>query len=229
MWMLALETSTELGSCALWRDGEITERYCPSGRSHSETLLPLVRELLADAGIAIGQLAAIAFGVGPGAFTGLRVACGAAQGLAVAADLPLVPVSSLETMAFASGGNKVFSLLDARMGEVYAAQYLNADQVPTRHGEIRVASPDQMVLPTDNGWLACGNALLAYPALAEQLQAAGLSLQPQILPTAGVLARLASLHLAAGGGIDAADAAPLYVRDKVAKTVAERLSEGGKA
>ena len=82
MLILALETSTELGSCALWRDGVVTERFCPEKQPHSETLLPLVRELLAESGVQIADLDAIAFGVGPGAFTGLRVACGAAQGLA---------------------------------------------------------------------------------------------------------------------------------------------------
>ena len=106
MLILALETSTELGSCALWRDGVVTERICPPGKSHSETLLPLVRELLAKAGVKVGQLDAIAFGVGPGAFTGLRVACGAAQGLAVAANLPLIPVTSLEAMASLAGAER---------------------------------------------------------------------------------------------------------------------------
>ena len=112
MQILALETSTELGSCALWRDGEVLERTCPTGRSHSETLLPLVRELLAEAGLKVSQLDAIAFGVGPGAFTGLRVACGGAQGLAVAAGLPLIPVTSLETIASLAGAERVLALLE---------------------------------------------------------------------------------------------------------------------
>ncbi|MCL2635563.1 MAG: tRNA (adenosine(37)-N6)-threonylcarbamoyltransferase complex dimerization subunit type 1 TsaB, partial [Betaproteobacteria bacterium] len=116
MLILALETSTELGSCALWRDGAVLERRCPSGRPHSETLLPLVRELLGEAGVGIAALDAIAFGVGPGAFTGLRVACGAAQGLAVAAGRPLLPVTSLEAMALQAGDGEVLALLDARMG-----------------------------------------------------------------------------------------------------------------
>jgi tRNA threonylcarbamoyl adenosine modification protein YeaZ len=109
MLILALETSTELGSCALWRDGVVTERFCPEKQPHSETLLPLVRELLAESGVRIADLDAIAFGVGPGAFTGLRVACGAAQGLAVAADLPLVAVTSLETMAAQSSAERVLA------------------------------------------------------------------------------------------------------------------------
>lgn len=229
MLILALETSTELGSCALWRDGQITERFCPAGRSHSETLLPLVRELLGEAGLKIAQLDAIAFGVGPGAFTGLRVACGAAQGLAVAADIPLIPVTSLAAIAELSGADRVLALLDARMGEVYAGTYLRNGDTYQLQGEIRVAAPGDVELPGNAGWLACGNAAAAYPALQERLLAVGIATQSSLLPTAAALARLAAPQAARGEWIDAALAAPLYVRDKVAKTVAERLSEGGRA
>lgn len=229
MLILALETSTELGSCALWRDGEITERLCPSGQSHSETLLPLIRELLGEAGLKVAQLDAIAFGVGPGAFTGLRVACGVAQGLAVAANLPLVPVTSLEAMAEMTAAEQVVALLDARMGEVYSGSYRRSAEGYMLQGEIRVSSPANVPLPADAGWLACGNAPSASPALQERLMAAGISIQAGILPKAAALARLAAPRAARGEGIDAAFAAPLYIRDKVAKTVAERLSEGGRA
>lgn len=229
MWILALETSTDLGTCALWHDGEISERRCPAGRPHSETLLPLVRELLAESGIGVAQLDAIAFGVGPGAFTGLRVACGAAQGLAVAANRPLLPVTSLETMAASAGGARVLSLLDARMGEVYAGNYLSTAEGVMLHGDIRVCTPADLLLPEEGGWVACGNAPAAYPVLAERLQAQGIQMIPDVLPMAAAVARLAAPRVARGEGIDASLAAPLYVRDKVAKTVAERLSEGGKA
>jgi len=229
MLILALETSTELGSCALWRDGELSVRLCPAGRSHSETLLPLVRELLAEAAVAVAELDAIAFGVGPGAFTGLRVACGAAQGLAVAADIPLLPLTSLEAMAAATGAEQVLALLDARMGEVYAGAYRRSADGYVLQGEIRVSSPVDVPIPAESGWLACGNAPAAYPQLAERLAEAGLAVRGDILPTAAVLAQLAVPRLRRGEGIDAALAAPLYVRDKVAKTVAERLREGGKA
>jgi len=229
MLILALETSTELGSCALWRDGELVEHLCPAGQSHSETLLPLVRELLGEAGLKVAQLDAIAFGVGPGAFTGLRVACGIAQGLAVAANIPLVPVTSLEAMAEMTGGEQVLALLDARMGEVYSGSYRRSAEGYLLQGEIRVSSPGDVPLPTDAGWLACGNAPAAYPELQARLAAAGISVQPGILPTASALARLAAPRVARGEGIDAALAAPLYIRNKVAKTVAERLSEGGRA
>ena len=229
MLILALETSTELGSCALWRDGEIVERRCPSGRSHSETLLPLVRELLAEAGCSVGQLDAIAFGVGPGAFTGLRIACGAAQGLAVAGDIPLLPVTSLEAMASLSGAERVIALLDARMGEVYSGHYQRSADGYLLQGEIRVSPPADVLLPAAPDWLACGNAIAAYPVLQQRLTEAGVALLPGILPTAAALVRLAAPRVARGEGIDAALAAPLYIRDKVAKTVAERLREGGRA
>jgi tRNA threonylcarbamoyladenosine biosynthesis protein TsaB len=229
MLILALETSTELGSCALWHDGLLSERICPSGRSHSETLLPLVRELLVEAGIKVGDLDAIAFGAGPGAFTGLRVACGAAQGMAAATDRPLIPVTSLEAMATAAAVPQVLALLDARMGEVYAGRYVAGDDGYALQGEIRVVDPAALDLPATPGWLACGNALAAYPALTARLLAAGIPGQPDIVPTAAVVARIAAARAARGEGIDAALAAPLYIRDKVAKTVAERLGEGGRA
>lgn len=229
MLILALETSTELGSCALWRDGEIAERLCPPGKSHSETLLPLVAELLAEAGLRVNQLDAIAFDAGPGAFTGLRVACGAAQGLAVVDNLPLIPVSSLEVVAASAGGGQVLAAMDARMGEVYSGAYRLHDGCWQLLGEIRVSAPDAVQVPSGAGWVMAGNAHAAYPALGERLLAAGVEGAVSVMPSAGVLASLAVLRAARGEGIDAGLAAPLYIRDKVAKTVAERLREGGKA
>ena len=229
MLILALETSTELGSCALWRDGVVTERFCPEKQPHSETLLPLVRELLGGNGVRIADLDAIAFGVGPGAFTGLRVACGAAQGLAVAADLPLVAVTSLETMAAQSSAERVLALLDARMGEVYSGFYERTGDGYVLRGDIRVSAPADVILPSDADWVACGNGLSAYPLLQERLQAAGRPGDAAVQPKAAVVAALAAAKAQRGEGIDAALAAPLYIRDKVAKTVAERLNEGGRA
>lgn len=229
MLILALETSTDSGSCALWRDGQLTERNCPAGVSHSTTLLPLVRELLAEAGVTVAQLDAIAFGVGPGAFTGLRVACAAAQGLAVASNRPLLPVSSLETLATMAGGEQVLALLDARMGEVYSGRYRQTAMGYELAGEIHVSAPEAVNLATSEGGLACGNAIKAYPLLNERLFDAGLTISPVMVPTAAVVARIAAGRVSRGEGIDAAAAAPLYVRNKVAKTVAERLREGGRA
>jgi tRNA threonylcarbamoyladenosine biosynthesis protein TsaB len=229
MKILAIETSTDFGTCALLQDGVIDQRICPPGRPHSETLLPLVREMMADSCIGFTQLDALAFGAGPGAFTGLRVACGVAQGLAVGAGLPVVPVCGLEAMAASLGEPRVLSLLDARMSEVYAAAYERCGANLELRGEIRVGSPAILDLPASGDWIACGNALAAYPELTERLRAAGFVLRPGVLPEAGAVAQLAAHRLAQGAGIDPALAAPLYVRDKVAKTIRERLDAGGKA
>lgn len=228
MQILALETSTEYGTCALWRDGQVSERACPAGRPHSETLLPLVGEMLAAAGASLRSLDAVAFGAGPGAFTGLRIACGIAQGLAVGADLPVVPVGTLDALAADCPGERVVALLDARMNEVYGACYERRDGRLERRGEIVVAPPENIFLPSDGGWIAAGNALAAYPSLAARVAAAGWPQLPQALPGAARVAELAAVAVAEGRTVDAALAAPLYVRDKVARTVAERLAEGGR-
>ncbi len=227
MKILALETSTESGSCALLVGDRLSERACPPGRPHSETLLPLIRALMSESGIAFSQLDAIAFGAGPGAFTGLRVACGVAQGMAVGAGVPVVPVCGLEAMAATVGAPRVLNLLDARMGEVYAAAYALGDDGYELCGRIHVGAPELLELPAGAGWVAAGNALTAYPQLGERLQAAGFSLQPGVLPQAAAVARLAAQR--PNAQIDPALAAPLYVRDKVAKTIVERLGEGGRA
>jgi len=229
MKILAIETSTDFGTCALLKDGVIDQRICPPGRPHSETLLPLVREMMADNGIGFVQLDALAFGAGPGAFTGLRVACGVVQGLAVGAGLPVIPVCGLEAMAASLGELRVLSLLDARMGEVYAAAYERRDAGLELRGEIRVAPPATLDLPASGNWIACGNALVAYPALAGRLRDAGFALRPGVLPQAGAVVQLAADRLAQGLAVDPALAAPLYVRDKVARTIRERLDAGGKA
>lgn len=229
MRILGLETSTDLGSCALWLDGELTERRCPAGRPHSETLLPLVRELLAESGLDFSQLDAIAFGAGPGAFTGLRVACGVAQGLAVAADIPVVPVGTLEAMAAEADGGGILALLDARMNEVYYAAFKRDSGGLKLIGDVRVAPPADVILPEGDGWLACGNALAAYPVLAQRVAEAGIAAMPEVMPTAAAVVRLALPRMEKGEALDPALAVPFYVRDKVAQTVAERLAGGGKA
>ncbi|WP_301103131.1 tRNA (adenosine(37)-N6)-threonylcarbamoyltransferase complex dimerization subunit type 1 TsaB [Propionivibrio sp.] len=225
MNILALETATDPGSVALWRSGAVVVRSCQDGCSNSETLLPLAQTVLREAGLGFADLDGIAFGAGPGSFTGLRVACGVAQGLAVARDLPLLGVGTLAAMALASGGERVLVALDARMGEIYIGFFEQGEQ----QGEIGVYSPASVPLPQSGGWLACGNGLAAYPLLRERWSPFVDVWQPELMPSAEAVVRLAAPHLERGEGIDAADAVPLYVRDKVAKTVAERLAEGGKA
>ncbi|MDR1887987.1 MAG: tRNA (adenosine(37)-N6)-threonylcarbamoyltransferase complex dimerization subunit type 1 TsaB [Zoogloeaceae bacterium] len=232
MQILALETSTESGSCALWQDGRVLAADCPAGESHSVTLIPLVQQLLATAGSSFSALDAIAFGMGPGAFTGLRVACGIAQGMAVALDLPVLPVGSLECMAWAAGGERVLSLLDARMSEVYMGAFTRHVDGPQAVIDLQVLRPEEIRLPEEAGWLPegcqiAGNALSAYPQLGERFSAPWQTL-PDILPHARPLVELAALAFARGEGQDPALALPRYVRDKVARTTAERLAVGGR-
>lgn len=228
MRLLALETSTELGSCALWQDGQCLQRVCPPGKPHSETLLPLVRELLQAADCSFAQLDGIAFGAGPGAFTGLRVACGIAQGLAVAHETPVVPVVTLEALVWPLAGERLLALLDARMNEVYTATYTRSPDGLALEGAIRVVPPDQIEIPQGT-WAVGGNALKAYPGLHARMAGDGRVLYPEAMPLAEAVAHLAAPRLARGEGLDPAFAAPLYIRDKVAQTVAERLAQGGKA
>ena len=225
MIILALETATDPGSVALWRHGEVMARSCPDGLSNSETLLPLAASLLSEAGLRMADVQGIAFGAGPGSFTGLRVACGAAQGLAVARDLPLLGVGTLDAMAASCGGGRVIVALDARMGEVYYACYENG----VLCGEVGVYPPAAVPLPGSGGWLACGNGLNAYPVLRERLAPRVDRWRDEVMPSAAAVVRLAAPRMESGERIDPADAAPLYVRNKVAKTVVERLAEGGKA
>jgi tRNA threonylcarbamoyladenosine biosynthesis protein TsaB len=227
MQILALETSTESASCALWQEGETLVADCPADAPHSATLLPLAQQLLAMAQSSFSALDAIAFDMGPGAFTGLRVACGIAQGMAAALDKPLLPIGSLECMAHAAGGGRVLSLLDARMGEVYTGAFcMSATLEPQATGAIRLLKPEEICLPDDwsetDAIQVVGNALSAYPQLAERFRAC--RCLPQIGPHARSLANLAARALARGEGLDAALALPRYVRNKVARTTAERAA-----
>lgn len=222
---LALDSSTDAGSVALWRDGAVIERHCTPGQPSSATLLPLVSALLAETGVAYADLDAIAFGAGPGSFTGLRVACGVAQGLAFAHGLPVVPVGTLDAMAYAAGASRVAVCLDARMNEVYFGLFVDG----VASSPIGVYPPDQVPLPEAGSWIAAGNAMAAYPRLHERLAPIVSGFRDEVLPSAGAVAALAAPRLTRGEGIDAAEAVPVYVRDKVALTVAERLAQGGKA
>ncbi len=232
MRFLSLDTSSESGSCVLSIDGRTLVGDCPAGPSHSETLLPLIAGLLGEAGLSLAELDGIAFAAGPGAFTGLRVACGIAQGLAVAHDLPVLPVNSLASMAWAASstvGERVLTLLDARMGEVYWGCFERLADGVKELVAAEVCPPALLPVPVDGGWIVCGNGLRAYPELGERLAAVANRLMPEILPHALAVAALAEPALARGEGIDAALAVPVYIREKVALTTAERLARGGKA
>jgi tRNA threonylcarbamoyladenosine biosynthesis protein TsaB len=216
MRIAAFETSTEWCSVALWLDGEITGIEELAGNRHSERVLPMLEKLFSMKNIAASHLDAVAFGAGPGSFTGLRIACGVAQGIAHARGIPAIGVSTLEAIAEESGEERVFACVDARMREVYCSAYERRD------GRWHVVTPALCTAPTGvpklpgTGWIGCGNGFAAYGWMGCA------RVIPAIHPTAMAIARLAAPRLAAGEGVDAALAVPVYVRDKVAFTEAER-------
>jgi len=230
--LIALETSTRRLSVVLWLNGKFIERTEDIPNGGSERLLPWVNEMLAEAGMAFKDLDGIAFGAGPGGFTGLRLACGVAQGLAFGLDLPVLAVSSLEALALAAhrpsaGAEHLFACLDARMREVYCAAYLIHDEISETLMAPVVKTPQSVnvqSLPDGKAWIGCGGGFIAYPELLATHLA---EVRDGCWPTAAAVARLAAPRLAAGEGVTAAMAAPLYVRDKVALTTVERLARGG--
>lgn len=233
--LLAFDASLEPGSVALLIAGTaVDELAARPGETSSQALLPAATALLAARDLRLADLDAIAFGCGPGAFTGLRVACGIVQGLAYGLRLPVVPIDSLAAVALRAidaaplEAVNVLVTMDARMGEVYCAHYRNESGMPRRVGEPQVLPPADVPLPVGISHCA-GNALRAYPALAERLAAAGVVLLPDLLPAAGAIARLAAEDFAAGRTVSAMEATPVYVRDKVALTTRERLAAGGSA
>ena len=227
MWILALESGTEWCSVAVGDGAHWHAREVHAGQAHSERLLPMVHAVLAEAGRALGQLDGIAFGAGPGSFTGIRIGCGVAQGLALGADLPVVAVPTLEALAQearrAKGWTTVLACLDARMREVYAALYA-ADGAAWRTLMEPVASPPATLrLPAAHDVaFGAGNGYAAYPALAAELGLA--AVDANLRPNAQAIGELALPRLAAGEGVAAALALPLYVRHRVALTMAERAA-----
>jgi tRNA threonylcarbamoyladenosine biosynthesis protein TsaB len=218
MRFAALETSTQWCSVALWREGEIAGVERRAGTRHSELALPMLENMLKKAGLTVEALDAVAFGAGPGSFTGLRIACGLAQGLALARGIPVLGVSTLEALAEETGAASVVACIDARMREVYyAALQREAAPAGRRWREVipaTCATPAAISLPSGD-WIGAGNGFAVYGNLGLE------KVLPEVHPTAMAVARLAAPRLAAGEGVDAAEAAPLYVRDKVAFTKAE--------
>jgi len=236
MRILALDTASGLCSAALWIDGDVATRELPTARDHAQQILPMVQALLAEAGIALAAVDAIAFGRGPGSFTGLRIAASVTQGLAFGADLPVLPVSDLRALAqqalvqhaltadgSAAAPTRILACLDARMNEVYAALFpmpasgLVAD-APSEH----VLSPTALIdlSPANGGdraaWIAAGKGLSAYAdALAPLGLPAGRT-WPDAEPRAREVAILGAADFASGAALPAEAAVPVYLRDQVA-------------
>ena len=156
MRLLAFETSTEACSVAIYVDGEVHERFAVVPRRHAELSLPWAEAVLAEAGVARSQLDAIAVGRGPGAFTGVRLAIAMAQGIALALDRPLVPVSTLAALALQAGGERRLAAIDARMGEVYLGAFARSADGLSALSEEVVVKPGAADLPAGAGWHGVG-------------------------------------------------------------------------
>jgi tRNA threonylcarbamoyladenosine biosynthesis protein TsaB len=224
MKILALDTATEACSVALGIGDRVLERYVEMERGHAEHLLPLVDELLAEGGVALGALDAIAFGRGPGGFTGVRLAASAAQGLAFGAGIGVVPVSDLAAVAqqaasLCPGARHVLAVNDARMREVYWAEF-DVDGLVKARGTERVG-PAAHVTPSsgavDASWAAAGRGLQAWPELAERCRSQGAVVLAELLPRAREILALSLPVVAAGQALPPEQALPVYVRDRVAE------------
>ena len=219
MKFAAFETSSEWCSVAICVRGEITALERRAGHRHSELALPMLDALLEQTGLKLADLEAVAFGAGPGAFTGLRIACALAQGLALARGLPVLGISSFEAIAQESGASRVVACIDARMREVYyAALAKDGSDDGVRWREVigaQCVAPPAAPRPAGEGWIGAGNGFAVYGNF-------GLNqVLPEVHPTAIAVAQLAAPRLEAGEGVDAALAAPVYIRDKVAFTKQE--------
>ena len=233
MQILAIDTSTEFLSLALWLDGRVLSRDIHAGQTHSQQILPTLRELLDEAQIELKALDGIAFGAGPGSFTGLRIACGVAQGLAFGADLPVVAVSTLQALAQQSGADKVIACLDARMGEIYHAAYQKKDSAKKNSEWLEISTPalfkpETAPKITGGDWLGVGTGWLVYGDVLQTVYGEQLCEMPKpdhsSHPSAIAIAELALPTFEAGLARPAHEAAPFYIRNKVALKMSERVN-----
>jgi tRNA threonylcarbamoyladenosine biosynthesis protein TsaB len=221
--ILALETATAACSAALYIDGTVSERYELAPREHALLILPMVDALLAEAGMPVGALDAVAYGRGPGSFTGVRIAASVAQGIAFATDLPVVAVSTLATLALGAmretGERRVMAALDARMAEVYWGLYEEGpDDLPRLLGEECVCAPRLAALPEGGAWTAAGSGWASYRQ--ELLERAGQRISrvlAEFEPRAADQARLAVKGYRQGETMRPEQAVPVYLRDTVVR------------
>jgi tRNA threonylcarbamoyladenosine biosynthesis protein TsaB len=220
--LLALDTSTEACSAALMIGTEMRERFEVAPREHGRLILPMIESLLAEADLPLSSLDALAFGRGPGGFTGVRIATGVVQGLAFGADLPVVPVSTLAALAQGAlreaGASEVLAAIDARISEVYWGAYrAGAGGLMVLVGEERVCRPAEAPLPPPGQWYGTGTGWGAYSEeLQHRLGAQIARWDGQRLPHARDVAALGLAGLAAGCAVPAERALPVYLRDQVA-------------
>jgi tRNA threonylcarbamoyladenosine biosynthesis protein TsaB len=223
MKLLAIETSTEVCSVALHVDGEVRERHELAPRRHTQLVLPWSEQLLAEAGLRKSQLDAIAVGRGPGAFTGVRLAIAIVQGMALALDRPVLPISTLATLAMQGQGDHRLAAIDARMGEVYLGEFVrDADGLVSAASDELIVPPHLAPLPAGPRHGVGTGFGAEKGALVQRLGGLLTGFDAGALPHAADLARLALRDLHRGRAIAADQLEPAYLRDKVALTLAEQ-------
>jgi tRNA threonylcarbamoyladenosine biosynthesis protein TsaB len=223
MKLLAFDTSTEYLSLAILNDSEVFTFDTLAGQSHSQIILPQIQALLEKAGLQLQDLQGIAFGAGPGSFTGVRIAAGVAQGLGFGQNIPVVGVCTLMALAEASGEDKVIACLDARMGEVYHAAYQQIDGDWQALLEPGLYKPDAVLAIQGQGWLGAGSGWQTYhQQLSQQYQSQLSKTLPDLLPRANAMLRIALPIFSSGQAKPAHDAMPIYIRNRVALKTAER-------
>lgn len=223
--ILALDTTTEYCSVALWQNGGVDTREAMAGQAHSQLLLPMVDDLLRQHAVVLKDLDGIAFGRGPGSFTGLRIACGVAQGLAFGAGVPVVGVSTLLALAEAVRSDHAVCCLDARMGEIYHAAYARSEEEWRAVHEASLCAPDAVPLLPEGAWTGCGSGFAAHgEALKRRYEGCLAEVRPEVYPHAREIAWLGARELERGRGVPAEQALPVYIRDKVALRTDERTT-----
>jgi tRNA threonylcarbamoyladenosine biosynthesis protein TsaB len=215
--LLAIETSGPVGSLALGMGTTVHERSIAASRDQAEQLLPLVEDLLGTADVTVAKLDALVFGRGPGSFTGLRIATAIAQGLALAAQKPVIGVSSLAAVAQNAfdtlGAARSLVCLDARMGEVYFGAFEVERGLVRARGSERVAPPGQLIVPEWDRWTALGSGFAVYREVLLHVTQRAAAVVTDLPARARDLLKLAARDLAEGGGVTAAAARPTYLRD----------------
>jgi tRNA threonylcarbamoyladenosine biosynthesis protein TsaB len=223
MNLLAIDTSTDSCSVAASRGEALYSRSEPARKRQAEKILGMVGELLAEARLDLEQIEGIAYGEGPGSFTGLRVAAGVTQGLALARGVGVVGVGSLLALAQESGAEKVVACLDAHMGEVYHAAYHRSGEGWEEVCAPGVYAPESVPLPPGRGWTGCGDGFAAHrEGLAARLGDRVSEVRAGASPSARAVLELAIPRFAAGEAKDASSGVPVYLRDKVALKAGER-------
>ena len=217
MKLLAIDTATDICSVALSLDGEVLERS-ERGGQHAERILQMIDGLLTEAGLMLAQCDVIAFGRGPGSFTGLRIGAGVVQGLAFGADLPVVPVSSLAGLAQGQDTEKVLVAFDARMHQVYWGTYRrNSRGIVELQGTEGVFAPQEVSLPEGDGWHGAGSGWDVYhDALQQRLGPRLAAWRQDCLPSARFIAELGHAGYQSGAAISAEASLPIYIRNDVA-------------